>query len=1279
MLLLFIDKIELPELQKKRLVSSLPEHNRSFVAQKFYCIQIVAESLTKAALADFEAILTAERFPSIDNIPGQLFIVPRLGTISPWCSKATDIFYQCGYHIERIEQGILCQWEQISDDDKQLIVKNALMHDPMTQSVLLKSSDISQLFTTHSPAALQQIPLLSQGIAALKCANQQLGLALSESEMQYLLTMYQHLDRDPSDAELMMFAQANSEHCRHKIFNAQFTLNGRLETESLFDKIKYTYQCHSENVLSAYADNSAVIHGHKTDFWHRGADFQYLFTEEPIHILMKVETHNHPTAISPFAGAATGAGGELRDEGATGRGGRPKAGMTGFCVSDLHIPNLPQPWEHPLGKPEHLCDALQIMLAAPIGSASYNNEFGRPNIAGFFRSYCHEVSAQHFRGYHKPIMIAGGYGNIREQHIEKQSLPVNAALIVIGGPAMEIGLGGGAASSKMTQAADADLDYASVQRGNPEIQRRCQEVIDYCLSLGNQNPILSIHDVGAGGLSNAFPELIHDAGRGGIFRLRDIPNAESGMSPLAIWCNEAQERYVLGIEKDNLADFAKIATRERCPYAVVGETTVQQNLVVFDTLFENNPVDLPLPKLLGNMPKMQRNAVTFTSQGQKIDWQGIELSQAIQRVLQLPSVASKQFLITIGDRTIGGHVVRDQMVGPWQVPVSDVAVTTSSYLDFCGEALAIGERPPLALINPAASARMAVAEMITNIVAADISELTDIKLSANWMAACGEESEDGGLFSAVDALAKEFCPALGLTIPVGKDSLSMQTSWQQQDKLYSVKAPLSLTITGFAPVRDVRKTLTPELQQSGSTLYLIDLAAGAMRLGGSALLQTYQQLGDDVPDINDPQRLIDFFACMTQLKQQQLLLAYHDRSDGGLLTTLAEMTFASQLGWEIDITQFGTDQLAILFNEELGAVVEVSPANKTQFITLLKQSNLDKICHELGTTLDTDTMRVTHQGNTIISASRTQWQQWWHQVSYELQSLRDNPDCARQEFTNIAKSTPDLFAKLTFEPTQFMILKNNYRPKVAILREQGVNGHMEMAAAFHLAGFQVVDVHMSDIVNGLEDLSTMVGLVACGGFSYGDVLGAGRGWANAILYNHIAKKVFKQFFSRKNTFTLGVCNGCQMLSQLTSIIPGAEHFPTFTHNLSAQFEARLSMVEITETKSIFFKNMAGSQLPIAVAHGEGQAIYKSNQTKKHISMRYINAEGQPTEAYPANPNGSPEGITAVTSEDGRVTIMMPHPERVFRRVQFSWAPKIWSEMSPWFTMFVNAYHWVCEN
>jgi len=1269
------ETIELDSL-KRRKIAQLPHDFQQPTIVNFYWIEVDNNKFPSNSLAILEDLLQAEKVTNCSQILGQLFITPRIGTISPWSSRALDIVKNCGINIQNIEYGTAYYWPNDMNNELDTIIEECQLHDPLTQTAFRHINEILLINYECQPKPLKVIRLDQQGITALEQMNEELGLALSQYELHFLEDLYCELKRNPTDIELMMFAQANSEHCRHKIFNAQFNYNNNDQAESLFQKIKYTFVKNSTNVLSAYSDNAAVISGYTSDFMLRNGDRHYVFSNEPINILMKVETHNHPTAISPFEGAATGIGGELRDEGATGRGGRPKAGLTGYCVSNLQIPDLKQPWELNSPQSPHLASALQIMIEAPIGGAAYNNEFGRPNLCGFFRSFYHQTDSCNY-GYHKPIMIAGGYGNIRQPHVKKQNIPIQAKLIVLGGPAMKIGLGGGAASSKVSQEADAKLDFSSVQRANPEMQRRCQEVIDHCLSLAENNPIISIHDVGAGGLANAFPELINDANRGGFFELRKIPCDEADMSPLEIWCNESQERYVLAVAEENIPIFSSIAKRERCPYAIVGETTLDQNLIVNDKKFSNQPIALPLNKLFGSVPKMHRNAKSYQSKGHSICWNEIHLSTAIRRVLQLPTVASKQFLITIGDRSVGGHVTRDQFVGPWQIPISNVAVTSSSFMEFYGEAMAIGERSPLALINPAASARIAVGEMLTNILAADINHISDIKLSANWMAACGEEEEDGGLFEAVEAIAKALCPQLGLTIPVGKDSLSMKTQWQQQQKQIQVKSPLSVVITGVSPVRDVRNTLTPDFKRSETIIYFIDLAEGKQRMGGSALLQTYNQLGDITPDVDNPQILQKFFKCLQVLKQNHLISAYHDKSDGGLITCLAEMSFASHLGWHVDFSAFGDQPLATLFNEELGVILEVENKHKSDFMQIITSHELKHVCHILGHTKRSDQMTVTFNGSDLIKENRVTWQRYWQNPSYQIQRLRDNPLTAEQEYQQITQAKPLLFSKLTFKPIQSAHpqTREQQRPKVAILREQGINGHVEMAAAFKLAGFDAIDVHMSDILSDKEDLSTVTGLVACGGFSYGDVLGAGRGWANTILYNKNAKNIFTNFFHRPDTFTLGICNGCQMLSYLKTIIPGAEHFPNFMRNHSDQFEARVSMVEVTPSNSIFFSNMAGSQLPIIVAHGEGRINDFQQSYSEQIAMRYIDCHGRWTEDYPANPNSSYQGITGVTSLDGRVTIMMPHPERMFRTIQCSWHPQEWEEMSPWFTMFDNAYQW----
>ncbi len=1208
---------------------------------------------------------------------------PRIGTISPWASKATDICRNCELDvIDRVERGIVYQLKGQSSDDG---AWQQALYDPMTQSLLTQLSMAEQLFSHHQPQALTVIDILSEGRAALVTANKQLGLALADDEMDYLLENFQKLQRNPNDIELMMFAQANSEHCRHKIFNGQWIIDGEEQSTTLFKMITQTYDNAPEGVLSAYKDNAAVIKGFLGErFFMEPRDKCYHFQQEPIHIVMKVETHNHPTAISPYPGAATGNGGEIRDEGATGRGAKPKAGLTGFSVSHLHIPELAQPWEQAYGKPAHMASSLEIMLEGPIGGAAFNNEFGRPNLCGYFRSFQLQVNEK-VRGYHKPIMIAGGYGNIREDHVAKLPLPDKALLIVLGGPAMEIGLGGGAASSMAAGTSDTRLDFASVQRENAEMERRAQEVIDNCWALGDDNPILSIHDVGAGGLSNALPEIIHDAECGGRFELRDVPNAEPGMTPLAIWCNEAQERYVIAISPSQLALFTAFAERERCIFSVVGHTTKEHHLQVTDRAFNNKPIDIPMDVIFGKPPKMLRDTKRKAYELQAFNTSEINVSDAMLRVLQHPTVASKNFLITIGDRSVGGHVVRDQMVGPWQVPVADVAVTTNSYRSFTGEAMAMGERPPVALISPASSGRLAVAEALTNIAAAKIEALSEIRLSANWMAACGYDGEDAALFDTVKAVGA-LCVELGITIPVGKDSLSMRTKWQDKHETKQVTAPLSLVVSAFAPVSDVRQTLTPQLQDSADTqLWLIDLAQGKQRLGASILAQVYKELGDCAPDLEDVQSLKQFFHAIQALQDEQLLLAYHDKSDGGLWATLCEMAFASRLGLDIELSVLGDNAMAALFNEELGAVVQIKSDHEGQFKTALQNANLSNAVYKIATINKEQQIRVSHNSQVLTTHSRIELQQAWALTSYYMQRLRDNPQCALQEYQQLSDETdPGLNATLSFDIDERIAtpyLNLAAKPQVAILREQGVNGHVEMAAAFTEAGFEAIDVHMSDIITQQMNLERFVGLVACGGFSYGDVLGAGQGWAKSILMHDHAKKVFSDYFQRSDTFALGVCNGCQMLSSLQTIIPGADNWPTFERNTSEQFEARLSLVAIPESPSIFFKGMAGSRMPIVVAHGEGRAKWKADAAQQQITqanlvaMQYVDNHGKVTERFPANPNGSPGGVTAVTTTDGRVTIMMPHPERVFRAIQMSWHSATWQGASPWLRMFENARVW----
>ncbi|HXH04128.1 MAG TPA: phosphoribosylformylglycinamidine synthase, partial [Candidatus Competibacteraceae bacterium] len=1137
------------------------------------------------------------------------------------------------------------------------------------------------------------VPLLAEGRAALEQANRELGLALSEDEIDYLADSYRRLARDPSDVELMMFAQANSEHCRHKIFNADWVIDGEPQDKSLFAMIRNTHAASPEGVLSAYSDNAAVIRGYQAErFFPAPESHQYGYVAEPVHILMKVETHNHPTAISPFPGAATGAGGEIRDEGATGIGAKPKAGLCGFSVSNLRIPGFEQPWEADHGKPGRIASALEIMLEGPIGAAAFNNEFGRPNLGGYFRSFELSVPGPdgclELRGYHKPIMIAGGLGNIREEHISKRAVPAGAPIVVLGGPAMLIGLGGGAASSVASGASDEELDFASVQRGNPEMQRRAQEVIDRCWALGEANPILSIHDVGAGGLSNALPEIIHGAGRGGRFELREVPSAESGLSPREIWCNEAQERYVLAIAAEGLARFAALCERERCPFAVVGHASADQRLVVSDRLFGNTPVDMPMEVLLGKPPRMKREVCRLSAPRPRLALDGIELAEAVARVLRLPSVADKSFLVTIGDRTVGGLVARDQMVGPWQVPVADCAVTASGLRGYTGEAMAMGERTPLALLDAPASGRMAIAEAITNIAAARIDRLGDVRLSANWMAAAGHPGEDAALYDTVKAVGMALCPQLGIAIPVGKDSLSMKTVWHTGDREQVMSAPLSLIVSAFAPVLDVRQTLTPQLRtdQGDSDLILIDLGRGQNRLGGSALAQVYGQLGDTPPDLDDAADLKRFFTAIQALNAAGRILAYHDRSDGGLLAVLAEMMFAGGCGVSVLLDDLGDEPLAALFTEELGAVLQVPAREREAVLACLRDCGLAACSHVIGTVNGDDRLIVRHDGRVILDEARVTLRRLWSETSYRMQELRDNPECARQAFAALADAAdPGLRPKLTFDPALDVAapyIGRGARPRVAVLREQGVNGQVEMAAAFDRAGFMAVDVHMSDIIAGRVSLADFQGLAACGGFSYGDVLGAGGGWAKSILFNARARDEFAAFFARGDSFGLGVCNGCQMMSQLKDMIPGAEHWPRFLRNKVEQYEARLSLVEVLDSPSLFFAGMVGSVIPVAVAHGEGRACFAQAGGARKIldeglvALRFVDNRHRPTEIYPANPNGSPLGITGLTTGDGRFTIMMPHPERVFRTVQLSWRPDGWGEDSPWLRMFRNARLWL---
>ncbi len=1220
---------------------------------------------------------------------GRLILVtPRPGTISPWSSKATDIAHNCDLpQVLRLERGLAFYVKAPQLTDAQWSLLAALLHDRMMEVVLSDLNQAEQLFAHHQPAPLQSVDVLGEGRDALDKANRKLGLALADDEIDYLLAAFEKLGRNPNDIELYMFAQANSEHCRHKIFNADWIIDGEQQPKSLFKMIKNTMEKTPDHVLSAYKDNAAVMEGSQVGRFYADAEKgQYDFHQEEAHILMKVETHNHPTAISPWPGAATGSGGEIRDEGATGRGAKPKAGLVGFSVSNLRIPGFEQPWEEDFGKPDRIVTALDIMTEGPLGGAAFNNEFGRPALNGYFRTYEEQVNSHNgveLRGYHKPIMLAGGIGNIRADHVQKGEITVGAKLIVLGGPAMNIGLGGGAASSMASGQSDADLDFASVQRDNPEMERRCQEVIDRCWQLGEDNPILFIHDVGAGGLSNAMPELVSDGERGGRFNLRDILNDEPGMTPLEVWCNESQERYVMAVAPEKLELFAELCKRERAPFAVIGEATEEMHLSLEDSHFDNKPIDMPLDVLLGKTPKMTRDVTTLKAQGEPLIRDSITVADAVNRVLHLPAVAEKTFLVTIGDRSVTGMVARDQMVGPWQIPVANCAVTTASLDSYYGEAMALGERAPVALLDFAASGRLAVGEALTNIAATQIGSLKRIKLSANWMAAAGHPGEDAGLYEAVKAVGEELCPALGITIPVGKDSMSMKTRWQHGTEQREMTSPMSLVITAFARVEDVRRTVTPQLQpQQDNALLLIDLGKGINALGATALSQVYRQLGDKPADVRDAQQLAGFFNAMQVLVADGKLLAYHDRSDGGLLVTLAEMAFTGHCGVEADIAALGNDSLAALFNEELGAVIQVAAADRAQVEQVFAQHGLADCVHVLGKAVQGDRFVITSGDSAVYSESRTTLRTWWAETTWQMQRLRDNPACADQEHD--AKKNdqdPGLNVLLTFKPEEDIAapyIATGARPKVAVLREQGVNSHVEMAAAFHRAGFDAVDVHMSDLLAGRRGLEAFQTLVACGGFSYGDVLGAGEGWAKSILFNSRVRDEFETFFHRPQTLALGVCNGCQMMSNLRELVPGSEAWPRFVRNQSERFEARFSLVEVAASPSLMLEGMVGSRMPIAVSHGEGfvevrdDAHLATLEHKGLVALRFVDHFGKVTQQYPANPNGSPNGITAVTNESGRVTIMMPHPERVFRTVSNSWHPEEWGEDSPWMRIFRNA-------
>jgi len=1265
-------------------------------AREIYFAQL-RRPLGDQETARLERLLGA-RTAGADPVPhahASLVVIPRPGTVSPWSSKATDILQNCGLDaVARVERGRLWRVQlagaaTLAPDEQARLAP--LLHDRMTQVARPNLDDARALFRAREPAPVRTVDLLASGRRALEEADAAMGLALSEAEIDYLLDAFRALGRNPTDVELMMFAQANSEHCRHKIFRSHWIIDDTPQSHTLFDMIRHTQRTHPGRVLSAYHDNAAVMAG-AADAWLTPdpASGRYAYVPGELHILMKVETHNHPTAISPYPGAATGSGGEIRDEAATGRGARSKAGLVGFSVSNLRIPGYVQPWEQPGARPGRIASALEIMLEGPIGAAAYNNEFGRPALAGYFRTLELEVAGPQgpeLRGYHKPVMVAGGLGHIRAEQVHKAPLPPGAPLVVLGGPAMLIGLGGGAASSVASGRGEETLDFASVQRDNAEMQRRCQEVIDRCWQLGEANPIRSIHDVGAGGLSNALPELVAGAGRGACLELRAIPSDDPGLSPLEIWCNEAQERFVLALDPARLDVFAALCARERCPCAVLGEATGDGRLRLGDRLFENRPIDIPVSLLFEHPPSLERRVARASPPRRPLDTGGIELGEALQRVLRLPAVADKTFLVTIGDRTVGGLVARDQMVGPWQVPVADCAVTAASHLSERGEAMAMGERSPLALVSAPASGRMALGEALTNIAAARIDSLSDVALSANWMAACGHPGEDANLFDTVRAVALETCPALGVSIPVGKDSLSMKTVWHEDGRERSVTAPLTLVVSAFAPVTDVGKTLTPELARDpGTELVLLDPSGGRNRLGGSALAQVYGQTGDGGPDLDDPGALKALFEAVQALNEAERILAYHDRADGGLLVALCEMAFAARVGVTLELDALDAPPLAALFSEELGAVVQVRGDDAELARRLARLEAAGVRCRRIGSINARDRVELVRGAGVLASWARADLQRAWSETSYRMQSLRDDPECAREAYERLSDAgDPGLGAvRLGFDPAEEMSAtpSGGARPRLAVLREQGVNGHLEMAAAFERAGFECVDVHMRDILEGDVSLAGFHGLAACGGFSYGDVLGAGGGWAGSVLYNPRAHDEFAAFLERPDTFTLGVCNGCQMLAHLHALIPGAEGWPAFVRNRSEQFEARLVLCEVPPSASVLLQGMAGSVLPTVVAHGEGRAAFAEPggaaalERSGRVCLRYAEPKGGRADTYPANPNGSARAIAGVTSADGRVSALMPHPERLFRAVQHSWHPAGWGPHGPWLRLFRNARAWL---
>ena len=1203
-------------------------------------------------------------------------VTPRIGTISPWSSKASDICKLCGLTvISRIERGINYHLNR-TINAKELVTLLELVMDKMTESHLQNLSDSELLFNELMPNEFNTIDILGLGKSAINKANNELGLALSQSEINYLFDSFTAIERNPRDIELMMFAQANSEHCRHKIFNADWTIDSEKQALSLFGMIKNTYKKNPEGLLSVYSDNSAVMNGYSSNYFEANEKGVYQSSVGEKAVLMKVETHNHPTAIAPDPGAATGSGGEIRDEGATGRGSKPKTGLCGFSVSNLKLPNSIQPWEIDYGKPSQIASALEIMIDGPIGAASFNNEFGRPNTCGYFRTYEQETKNGDVRGYHKPIMLAGGIGNIKKNHVEKGLISDGDKIIVLGGPAMLIGLGGGAASSIGSGDQNENLDFASVQRANPEMQRRSQEVINACTNLGDKNPIVSIHDIGAGGLSNGIPELVNDSTKGAKLQLRSIPNDELKMSPLEIWCNESQERYVIAIKDESIALFDEICIKERAPYAVLGSATEDRHLLLEDSHFNNKPIDLEMSLLFGSSPKTHKDVESLANIEDAFNPINIELEDALNRLLNLPTIASKNFLITIADRSVTGLIARDQMIGPWQVPVADCAISLSDYLGYQGEAMSIGEKTPISLINAAAAARMSVGEALTNLMGAFIEDISHINLSANWMCASGHPGEDAKLFEAVKSIGMELCPQLGLTIPVGKDSMSMKSSWREGDKEKSVTAPLSLIISAFSRTPDARLQITPLLTNNlNSELFLIDLGLGKNRMGGSSLAQVFNQIGNETPDLDDPALFAKFFSVINTLNKEGLVNAFHDRSDGGALVTLLEMAFASRCGLDIRTSKL----LYELFNEELGCVIQVSNHNREKVLNELEKAGLKEHTKSIAKINETDEIIIYQDDIEVFKDQRVNLQKVWSSTSYHISKLRDNPESALSEYSELSESSNGLKISPTFDINENIsapYLNQGIKPKIAILREQGINGHIEMAAAFTKAGFDATDVHMSQILSGEVSLSRFKGLAACGGFSYGDVLGAGRGWANSILLNHKAKDEFSEYFLRNDSFTLGVCNGCQMISNLRDIIPGTADWPSFERNTSEQFEARFTGVRINNSKSLFFAGMQGSVMPIAIAHGEGKASFKSKLPENTISMQYVDHSGNASQIYPHNPNGSENAAAAICDDTGRVTIMMPHPERVFRAVQNSWHPNNWDERSPWMRMFDNAREWI---